>query len=298
MKKKKIISALFLIVIVVVIVVLNMQNEENQNISRREIPQTGIGGVELSPDERVDFMRQAITGTSHVIVGEPTQLIGGYLDIVPFYHGDMTGMMITEYYFRVTEWLYGEPGEEIIRIRSEVGNIFEIGQAYTISVRHINRIIDDQAFYLALNQIWTIPHEEIEREALEEFHEEVRLLPSRDRARSVIIEEVVPTLEFIEAHVDVALIATITESFYRTFTNNFVARIELQEVVYGELPYDITYGVTTRIETTEGNDYLILFSIINDSFVEIVARNGAVIPYGSNEFHRFMELFELASSEE
>ena len=42
------------------------------------------------------------------------------------------GYLLTEYKFKVNNYLYGNEGDNIITVRSQVGNIFELGKEYTL----------------------------------------------------------------------------------------------------------------------------------------------------------------------
>ena len=143
--------------------------------------------------------------------------------------------VMEEYYFRVTNWLSGEFGEEIILVRSRSDNVFEIGREYTFTVRHVSSTLNDHDFYYVTNLYCVLDNEDLATEELQIFHERINQLPSRNNTRRKVIEEAVPTLEIIE-NIDVAVIVTINEAWDSGHRLN--ASVELRDVVYGELSDD------------------------------------------------------------
>jgi len=175
-----------------------------------------------------------------------------------------------------------------------MGNIFEIGNEYTFAADFIERVLEPQATFIVANQLWTLDNSEVSDSILEELLEELRVAPLNDHIRRRVVDQVYPTLEFLE-HVNRAIIVSIRDVNNNfNFTGAFDVFIDLQEVVYGEITEQLVdhflrWPIRTRDVVTVGNEYLILQGSSSDS---TVARHGAVIPVGSPEFYEWMELFE------
>jgi len=275
------------------------RNEVVGDVSRGEdVPQVGVNGDELTVDERMEFILNT-SGTVHnIVVGTPIEFIQGSLAITPFFHGrSIDEVDSTEYYFRVTDWLFGEEGDEIIRVNSIAGNIFEIDEEYTISLWYAESLFRDETWYNVGSQIWTLPSMHIAEDKLVEFRENVQNLPPNQLER--IIDEAEPTLEFLE-HVDLAIIVTIRDIEDNTLSDSdsFWLMVEYHQTMYGESEDRVEEHLLNNAiifggDFTVGNDYLIL---TKENFLP-VSRHGSAIPYGSGEFYQFIELFELASQE-
>ena len=270
--------------------------EFTDEFSRGDIPQTGEWGDVLTVEERMERIRDIIhpEGGGNVIVGVPIEFIEGDLQVENFYHNsDESEGLRTDYYFRVIDWVWGEPDEDIIRVSSSVGNIFKLGGEYTFLAGYTNRVLHGQAFYGVSSQIWTLDNSEVSELELQEFHEKIRNSPPSQREREQIIEEAVPTIEFFE-QIDLAIVATVNEVWdHGVIEGAFETIIDIKEVVYGEVDIEnFSEIVRFRGDVTVGNDYLFLFRRHREGWFYIAARQGSVIPYGSDEFHQFMELFD------
>ena len=273
------------------------QGDENE-FSRGDIPQTGEHGDILTAAERMDYIREREWET---FIGTPIEFIQGNVGVDDFHHNDYgRGFTSTDYYFRVIEWLWGEePEGEIIRVRSNAGNIFEIGGEYTVAVIFSNRVLDPQAMYIVGSQIRTLDNSEVSELELQAFHEDIRNFPPREFGNMMVIEEAVPTLEFLE-HVDVALIGKVTGmSEHSSIEGVYRIRFDVEDVVYTVVSLEfLSDSVPSRYDAIIGNNYLFLLNT-NDygSGAMPVARNGSLIPHGSDEFHQFIELFESVNQE-
>ena len=203
------------------------------------------------------------------------------------------------YYVRVTNWLFGYAGEEIILVRSRSDEVFEVGREYTFTVRHVSNVLADQDFYDVTNLYCALDSQDVSPSELQIFHEQINQMTSNNNARREAIEEATPTSEIIES-IDVAVIVTIIDAWNRTdiFNASINASVDFKDVAYGELDGNaLDKYIILRGEVNVGDDYLILFRFDEWDNLRLLARQGAIIPYGSAEFYQFMELFESAPLE-
>ena len=239
-------------------------------------------------EPRIDFFINATRFVCNIIVGTPIKKIQGATEAMSC----SSVVVVTDYYFKVLNWAFGVPGEEIITVRSQVGNVFEIGGEYTFAAGRTNSVFFD--LYSVVSNTWIIKNEEILETDLRYLLDIVGRMPVT-RIPPEVIEEAVPTMDFVKKNVDVAVIATITNIRERIDDFGiFDARLDLVEVVHGEVRSDaFNQSTMLRGDVTVGSTYLILFSANERGHLRLLARHGAIIPYGSPEFYSFMELFEL-----
>ena len=173
---------------------------------------------------RIEFIQNTTDFVHNIIVGTPIEKV----------HGD-TGVVsnITDYYFRVTKWAFGEPGDEIIIVRSQTEYSFEIGAEYTFAAGRIYSIFYD--LYSVVSNEWIINNNEISQTDLNAFLESVGSVQPT-LTIPVVIGEAIPSVDFINDNIDVALIATVSDIF--RLENDFdvlSAQLDLNEIVYGVL---------------------------------------------------------------
>ena len=296
--KKSIILGMVLVLIVLVALLLFFRSP-NRYSRGENVPQTGERGVTLSAEERMETIRTRSRGGMNVIIATPIEFIEGTLAVKDFRHGDLGGAVYqTDYYFRVTEWLWGISGEEIIRVRSHVGNIFKIGGEYTVVITPVISILAESIVYSVDSQISTLIHSEVSELKLQEFHDEIRNIPPSGYERRSFVDYAIPTLDFLN-YVDVAAVVTARNvQVHSGFENAFWFDADLKEVIRGEITTDMLSAISIRDNLVIGNDYLMLFRYsAGRTFLQIAARHGSVIPVGDPEFYQFMELFELAGGD-
>ena len=250
----------------------------------------------LTIDKRLETIRNSTRFIDNVIVGTPIKKVQGASEILPFGHEDCE-VLDTDYYFRITSWVFGVPGEEIIRVRSQVGHVFEIGKEYTFSAIHINSVHFNQ--YNVVSHSWFIDHDEISETELNGLHNRLGMIRTLPREREEVFESAKPSIEFME-NIDVAIVATIIATEQWELDNeNFDAILNLRDVLYGEVGENaFNEFIRLRGDITIGNDYLILFRYDQYGHLMLVAREGAVISYNSIEFHQFNEAINTLSNQE
>ena len=293
MKGKKMLA--ILLFSMVIMVACSNDSDVIEDVSRgADVPQVGVTGDELSAEERMEFILNSSNIIHNIVVGRPIEFIEGNRDVIPFlHHVSIDEINTTEYYFEVSEWLFGEIGEDVIRVTSIAGNIFEIGEEYTIALWYADSLFHNDTWYNVESQVWTLPSLYISEPELIIFHNEVRNLPPNKLEKRRVISEAEPTLEFLE-HVDLAFIATIRDVQQGSLIDTAsLVQMELQQMIYGDDADGMrehlqNQGITWNGDFTIGNDYLFL---TKDNLLP-TSRHGSAIPYGSDEFYQFMELFD------
>ena len=287
MKKKVILIIILVLVIFYVATFVVSRPSEEANFSRGEVPQTG-NGFSLTVEERMEYIKD--NPRDGVVIGTPIEFVRGELVVRDFFYGDeRMAPYHTEYYFQVIDWLWGEGSEEIIRVRTNSGNIFEIGGEYTLSFFYVNQVLERQPIYSINWQIQTLDNSEVSESRLQEFHEDIRNLPPSEIERSSAIENAIPTLDFLYS-VNVVLIGTVYEVWPHTSRiDAYSVRVNLQDVIYGEISdYRLKEPLRMINKVTVGNSYLMILG----RFESPAARHGSIIPVGSPEFYEWMEFFE------
>jgi len=235
---------------------------------------------QLPIEQRIQFLISTVNRLDNVIVGKPIAKV----------QGD-TGYISnrTDYYFKVLNWAFGVPGEEIIIVRHQSDDLLEIGAEYTFAVSRLNNVFFD--LYFPVGEAW---NKVLPEANLRDLLDTVGRMPVT-RIPSEVIEEAVPKMDFVKKNVDVAVIATVTNTRQRIDDFGVLdTRLDLVEVVHGEVRNDaFNQSTMLRGDVTVGSTYLILFSANERGHLRLLARHGAIIPYGSPEFYSFMELFEL-----
>lgn len=240
--------------------------------------------------ERINLIRQSTDFVQNVIVGIPIEKVQGATDRLSFTR-ECCEVLFTDYYFRVINWAFGIPGEEIIRVRSQVGNVFEIGNEYTFAAIRINSVFFDQ--YNVNSNGWILSNEEASEAELENLLSSVGNILITPFVQPYIIETAMPTEGFIGG-VDIAVIATVMETYRRDIDNdNFSALLELNEVVKGEIGENyFDEWVRLRGDVAVGGVYLIFFHSDEYGNLTLAARDGAIVRVDSIQFNSFMDVLE------
>ena len=210
----------------------------------------------LTTELRVESIKDSTGFVNNIIVGIPLEKIIGSTEIIPFTPTGGCEIQVTDYYFKVTNWIFGYPGEDIIRVRSQIGDIFEIGVPYTFSVIHQNNVFAE--LYFVNWHTWILRNGDVSDYELNSLHDTIAQKSVRYLERQVVIEEAVPTAEFIQK-VDTAIIATVKEMWEDEYSFNISILLELNDVVYGEVRHDVfNEFIRLRGDIIIGNKYLII----------------------------------------
>ena len=244
---------------------------------------------QMSIDERIEFIKGTTGFVHNIIVGTPIEKIQGNTEILP-YANESSDFIVTDYYFKVLNWAFGVPGEQIIIVSSQVGNVFEIGEEYMFAAIRLNSVFYD--IHMVVSSSWIINNKEISDVELNDFLDAIGEIPVTLTPQDVI-EEATPSEEFI-INIDVGVIATVTYIHRRNDDfDNLSAELNLLEVVYGEVSYNaFDEFIRLRGDVTIGFTYLFLFSANELGHLRLLARNGAIIPSNTPEFYQFIELFK------
>ena len=255
-------------------------------------PQNDLLNETVSVAERIEFLRNTTSFADNIIVGTPIEKVQGASKILD-YTQQGCEIILTDYYFKVTNWVFGMPGEEIIRVRSQVGNVFEIGSEYTFAAMRLYSVFFDQ--YNVNSHNWILRNEDASESELVELHNNLNRIRANQFNQHIVITEAVPSIEFMQ-NVDVAIIATVTATLQDELDNdNIDALLELREVVYGEINMNVLNEfMRLRGNVVVGNEYLILFHVNEHGILTLVAREGAVIPINTVQFNNFIDVIYSA----
>ncbi len=241
----------------------------------------------ITTAERINAIKNATGFVHNVIIGTPVEKIQGSSEVVPVV-AEESIVYLTDYVFEVKDYAYGAAGKERITVRSQVGDVFEIGKEYTFAARHLNSVYYDQ--YNVNSHSWILNNEEASGSELESFHSAIRALPAPKRAEPTVILEATPTKEYIDS-VDVVIIATVTGTVQEELDNdNLNAKLELKEILKGELKKGVLDEyVRLKGDVAVGETYMIHFNADTDGNLTLSARKGAIIAENNALFISFSE---------
>ena len=227
------------------------------------------------------YMLNMFGFNDNIIIGKPVEIIYSDQD-VSFSKNE--GHI--EYLFQVTNNLTGNELPEYISVRSQLGNIFEIGDEYCISPIHLNNTLFDKHIIYMFSQfieaglITRKDADHLRNRAAEKAKDFTVLKPVTERAS--------PTADFISS-VDLAIEITVTEKHKEKDSGNIVDVVyNLNDVLRGKryehlLPEFLRLNSNVEV----GGTYMILLDVINDEYVLPAARNGSVIQKDSSDFRQY-----------
>lgn len=242
----------------------------------------------ISTEARIDRIKN-LTGYVHnVIVGTPIRKIYGSSEVLPVCQEECE-IMITDYEFAVKDYAFGSSGEKTITVRSQAGDIFEIGKEYTFAADHIDSVYYD--LYSVVSQSWAVKHEDASAEEIESLLETVSKTPARRSARPSVIKKANPSGAFAN-NVDVAVVATISElNQNRLDTDVFNAKIKVEEVVKGTPAEGALHDwLRLKGDIDVGDTYLILFKADEDGNLFLASREGSMVKKDSSLYEDYIEV--------
>jgi len=247
----------------------------------------------LSASDRIESIVNSTSFANNIVVGTPIAKVQGTSEVLPFAH-EGCEILITDYYFRITNWVLGTRGEEVVRVRSQVGNVFELGGTYTFATMRVNSVFFDQ--YNVNSHTWILNNEDVPDRELTRLHNNLGRMRANAFVQNEVIDYATPSADFIN-NTEVAVVATITAIIQCEFDNdNFDAVIDLKEVVYGEVPGNrFEELMRLRGDVIVGNTYLIFFTKNQDGHLTLAARDGAVVPHSSISFDEFRNAINSAT---
>lgn len=268
----------------------NELNAESIAFSKNTIYKNNIG-------RNMDFVKFTTSFASNVITGTPIEIVNGTLDILDE-NDENCEILITDYKFKVSRYDYGYEGDNIITVRSQVGNIFELGKEYTFSTDRINNTLYN--LYTVNSRKWIVDHENYNPKEISEFRSTLSKLETERKARYTsahepkVAETAEASKEFISSNVDIAFIATITE--LEEDEQNDIYDIKVSNVKYlkGSVKKDIlNNGLRIKGDIKIGGTYLMLFTEESDEYIMMSARNNSIIDVNSSEYDKFAKALKV-----
>ena len=220
-----------------------------------------------------------------VIIGTPIEITQGSDDVLSLNEEDCMYLM-TEYKFKVRNYLYGSGDEEIITVRSQVGDIFEIGHEYTFSADRINNTLYDT--YTVNSQRWVIDNSEVSDNLLSSLNDDIASRPiTYNTFENEVVEHASCSSDFIDTNVDVAVVATISSAEFDE--NNHVYDISVSNVNYlkGSSSDEALNNVRIKGDITIGETYLMMFEKDEDGTLMMSSREGSIINANSTVAEQF-----------
>jgi len=221
--------------------------------------------------------------TSNILLG-----IAVESDCDPLDKGRMSSDMDVFYSFKVTDNLTGNPLSEYIKVKSQYGDIFEIGKEYLIAPLHNDNVL--------WNTHHVVPVGVISRDLLSDSDlDKIRQAGKnkQNNDKKTVIEKASLESDFIKS-VDLAVIITITGK-ERNANNIYDVHYKLVEVLSGKKHAHILNGeemLRLNTDVKVGEKYLIMFEVFEDSWVLPAAREGAVVSEKSADYEKYREAFK------
>ena len=262
--------------------------------SDEEIPEDDIQIIPesllLSTESKAELIKNSTGFANNVIVGTPIEVVQGSDEVLPLSEEDCVYLM-TEYKFRVSNYLYGNGEDEIITVRSQVGNIFELGHEYTFSADRINNTLYDT--YTVNSRRWVIDNSETSDDMLISLNEDIASIPMPYNVfNNEVVEYASFSDDFVNQNVDVAVVATISAAEYDE--ENQVYDISVSDVnfIKGTASEEALNNVRIRGDINVGETYLMMFDKDEDETLMISSRNGSIIKADSAAAAQFEDILE------
>ena len=251
--------------------------------------------LEAERTASIDFVGETTAYVDNIIVGTPIEITQGSLDVLDASEEDCE-YLLTEYKFRVTDYLFGNQGDEIITVRSQIGNAFELGKEYTISTRRINNALFD--IYTVNSHKWILDNSLYTASDLSSLAKNIsseRSLYAMPRSEENIAETTVANSTFMENNVDLAFVATITNASEDTINDIIDVNISDINILKGNVDNDLlTESRRIKGDVVVGGRYLMLFTKNEDGDIMIAARDNSIIDITSSAYNDYIDALEVA----
>ncbi len=247
--------------------------------------------------ESIEFLENTVSYVDNVIVATPIEITQGSSEVLSEDVEDCE-YLLTEYTFKVSNYLYGEEGEDYITVRSQVGNLFELGKEYTFATRRINNTLYD--IYTVNSRKWVIDNEYLTSTDIASLSaafstaQDERLLTATSTER--VIEVAEPTDSYVSYNVNLAIVATVTDAVVDDTDPIYTVSLGDIAVLKGTMS-DGEYSNVIRIkgDVEIGETYLMLLNSNEDGCVMMSSKTGSIVNTTSDEFDAYLNIFEELS---
>ncbi len=243
----------------------------------------------------IDFVGETTAYVDNIIVGTPVEITQGSLDVLDASEEDCE-YLLTEYKFRVSDYLFGNQGDKIITVRSQIGNAFELGKEYTISTRRINNALFD--IYTVNSHKWILDNSIYTTSDLSSLAKNIsskRSLYAISRTEDNVAETTVANSTFMENNVDLAFVATITNISEDTVNDIIDVNISDVNILKGNVDNNVlTESIRIKGDVVVGGRYLMMFTKNEDGDIMIVARDNSIIDITSSDYGNYIDALEVA----
>lgn len=230
----------------------------------------------INTTTKIDGIKSALSFTDNIIIGTPIEMVKGDVDVLSPSDEECM-MLLTDYTFKVADFVKGEQGEQTINVRSQVGNAFEIGKEYIFAANHINNSYWDSYNIIGHNHFVDIDIiTSAEKDDLLSYIRNEKIV--KHRSVTKINNKAIASSEYM-GNVDVAFIATV-KSFEtdEMMYDNVDANVELIEMLKGAIkPEILNERLLLKGDIKEGETYLLLFTANKDGNLSLSSKEGSVL---------------------
>lgn len=245
--------------------------------------------AEIQKNDAINFIENTTAYVDNIIVGTPVEIIQGSLETLDPSEEDCE-YLLTEYTFKVSDYLFGNDGETFITVRSQIGNVFELGKEYTFSSRRINNTLFD--IYTVNSYKWILDNRHFTPDEQASIVAKISANQAANTfsaAKKKVINTTEPTQSFMNNNVDLAFIATITDISEDTVNDVLDIDIANVNVVKGSVDDGVlTEGLRIRGNIVVGGTYLMLFAEDENGDIMIAARNNSIIDVTDEAYNGYI----------
>ncbi len=247
---------------------------------------------EIEKANELEFVENTTNYVDNIIIGTPIKITQGSLESLDE-NEDMCEYLLTEYTFRVSDYIFGSEGESLITVRSQVGNIFELGKEYTFSTKHINNTLFD--IYTVNSSKWVLDNSDLSETEIKSLTDNISsaATPCSISQSNEVVKCLEPTNSSVEHNVDVAFVATITSAEEDTVNNIYDIKVADVNFLKGNVDESIlNEGIRIKGNISVGEKYLMMFTQDEDGFIMMAAREDSIIDVTSDKYNDYIVTFE------
>jgi hypothetical protein len=301
---KKLTAILLIAALTLALTGCGEKNDAHDTYDPYALPGYGGGGEDFNPGEGrkalsritaenkdeglnwvLDFYSRGI-GIDNIVIGTPIKITDG-----EYNKGEIgTGFFVT-YSFKITDNLTGNKLPEYIEVRSQFGDVLEIGKEYCISPMHNYNALWDSHILTSWPEV--IPRELLSESDIESIRNVKR---TGQRTANLVIENAAPSAEFV-SNVGLAVVVKVTQKTKEPSADTiYDISYTLVDVLKGKEHAHLLDEGLLRINTnvSVGKAYLVLLGLHDDGagglFTLPAARNGAVISRDSVDYAKYVEI--------